>query len=104
MFFVREKQTCVTLQAPPPSLEITILHRYTKEYMHKDIPDGTEICMLKHPLTAEEWNQILQNQEIVSRLPELLRTFLTDIATGMELDDDEIKNMINSTVKAWMGK
>jgi len=77
---------------------------HTKEYMHKDIPDGTEICMLKHPLTAEEWNQILQNQEIVSRLPELLRTFLTDIATGMELDDDEIKNMINSTVKAWMGK
>jgi hypothetical protein len=60
--------------------------------------------MLKHPLTAEEWNQILQNQEIVSRLPELLRTFLTDIAMGMELDDDEIKNMINSTVKAWMGK
>jgi len=44
---------------------------HTKEYMHKDIPDGTEVCMLKYPLTAEEWNQILQNQKIVANLLEL---------------------------------
>ena len=44
---------------------------HTTEYMHKDIPDGTEVCLLKHPLTVEEWNQILQNQEIVANLLEL---------------------------------
>ena len=44
---------------------------HTKEYMHKDIPDGTEVCLLKHPLTVEEWNQILQNQKIVANLLEL---------------------------------
>ena len=43
----------------------------TKEYMHKDMPDGTEVCLLKHPLTVEEWNQILQNQKIVANLLEL---------------------------------
>ena len=43
----------------------------TKEYMHKDIPDGTEVCLLKYPLTVEEWNQILQNQKIVADLLEL---------------------------------
>ena len=44
---------------------------HTKEYMHKDIRDGTEVCLLKHPLTVEEWNQILQNQKIVANLLEL---------------------------------
>jgi hypothetical protein len=44
---------------------------HTKEYMHKDIPDGTEVCLLKHPLTVDEWNQILQNQKIVANLLEL---------------------------------
>ena len=43
----------------------------TKEYMHKDIPDGAEVCLLKHPLSVEEWNQILQNQKIVTNLLEL---------------------------------
>ena len=43
----------------------------TKEYMHKDIPDGTEVCLLKYPLLVEEWNQILQNQKIVANLLEL---------------------------------
>ena len=85
-----------------PLTEDRVTH--TKEYMHKDIPDGTEVCLPMPPLTAEEWNPILQNQEIVSRLPELLRTFLTDTAVGMKMDDDEIKNTINSTVKAWMKK
>ena len=32
---------------------------HTKEYLHKDIPDGTEVCLLKYLLTVEEWNQIL---------------------------------------------
>ena len=44
---------------------------HTKEYLHKDIPDGTEVCLLKHPLSVEEWNQILQNQKIVANLLEL---------------------------------
>ncbi|WP_420544506.1 hypothetical protein [Nitrosopumilus sp.] len=44
---------------------------HTKEYMHKDIPDGTEVCLLKYPLTVDEWNQILQNQKIVVDLLEL---------------------------------
>ena len=44
---------------------------HTKEYLHKDIPDGTEVCLLKYPLTVEEWNQILQNQKIVTNLLEL---------------------------------
>jgi len=44
---------------------------HTTEYMHKDIPDGTEVCLLKHPLTVEEWNQILKNQKIVANLLEL---------------------------------
>ena len=39
---------------------------HTTEYMHKDISDGTEVCILKHPLTLEEWNQILKNHEIVT--------------------------------------
>ena len=43
----------------------------TTEYMHKDIPDGTEVCLLKYPLSVEEWNQILQNQKIVANLLEL---------------------------------
>ena len=43
----------------------------TTEYIHKDIPDGTEVCLLKHPLTVEEWDQILQNQKIVANLLEL---------------------------------
>ena len=45
--------------------------KHTTEYMHKDIPDGTEVCILKHPLTVEEWNRILQNQKIVANLLEL---------------------------------
>ena len=44
---------------------------HTTEYMHKDIPDGTEVCLLKYPLSVEEWNQILQNQKIVANLLEL---------------------------------
>ncbi|WP_420544692.1 hypothetical protein [Nitrosopumilus sp.] len=43
----------------------------TTEYMHKDIPDGTEVCILKHPLSVEEWDQILQNQKIMASLLEL---------------------------------
>ncbi len=43
----------------------------TTEYMHKDIPDGTEVCILKHPLSVEEWDQILQNQKIMVSLLEL---------------------------------
>ena len=43
----------------------------TTEYMHKDMPDGTEVCLLKYPLSVEEWNQILQNQKIVVNLLEL---------------------------------
>ena len=43
----------------------------TTKYMHKDMEDGTEVCLLKHPLTVEEWNQILQNQKIVANLLEL---------------------------------
>ena len=43
----------------------------TTKYMHKDMQDGTEVCLLKHPLTVEEWNQILQNQKIVANLLEL---------------------------------
>jgi hypothetical protein len=39
--------------------------------MHKDMPDGTEVCLLKHPLTVDEWNQILQNQKTVANLLEL---------------------------------
>lgn len=43
----------------------------TTKYMHKDMQDGTEVCLLKHPLTVDEWNQILQNQKIVANLLEL---------------------------------
>jgi len=73
---------------------------HTTEYMHKDIQDGTEVCLLKHPLTVEEWNQILRNQEIVVRLPELLKIFLTD-TIGMALDDT-VEKTIKMTVKTWM--
>lgn len=73
---------------------------HTTEYMHKDIQDGTEVCLLKHPLTVEEWNQILRNQEIVARLPELLKIFLTD-TIGMVLDDT-VEKTIKMTVKTWM--
>jgi hypothetical protein len=44
---------------------------HTIEYMHKDMHDGTEVCLLKHPLTVDEWNQILQNQKTVANLLEL---------------------------------
>ena len=78
---------------------------HTTKYMHKDMQDGTEVCLLKHPLTVEEWDQILRNQEMVAKLPELLSVFLTD-AIGMELgeDEDAIKNVINLTIKTWMEK
>ena len=45
---------------------------HSKEYMHKDLPDGTEVCLLKRPLTVDEWNQILKNQLIVEKLEKLL--------------------------------
>ncbi|MDH5463784.1 MAG: hypothetical protein OEW49_05690, partial [Nitrosopumilus sp.] len=63
---------------------------HTTEYMHKDIPDGTEVCLLKHPLTVEEWNQILQNQEIVANLLEL---------QDDSKNPDEHMQKINSTIE-----
>jgi len=63
----------------------------TKEYMHKDIPDGTEVCLLKHPLTVEEWNQILQNQKIVANLLEL--------QDNSKQSHDEHASNINSVIE-----
>jgi len=64
---------------------------HTTEYMHKDIPDGTEVCLLKHPLTVEEWNQILQNQKIVANLLEL--------QDNSKQNPDEHMQKINSTIE-----
>ena len=64
---------------------------HTKEYLHKDIPDGTEVCLLKHPLTVEEWNQILQNQKIVANLLEL--------QDHSKQSHDEHANNINSVIE-----
>jgi len=63
---------------------------HTTEYMHKDIPDGIEVCLLKYPLTVEEWNQILQNQEIVANLLEL---------QDDSKNPDEHMQKINSTIE-----
>ena len=63
----------------------------TTEYMHKDIPDGTEVCLLKHPLTVEEWNQILQNQKIVTNLLEL--------QDNSKQSNDEHTRNINSIIE-----
>lgn len=51
---------------------------HSKEYMHKDLPDGTEVCLLKHPLTIDEWDQILRNQEMLEKLKEFLSDPLND--------------------------
>ena len=75
---------------------------HTTEYMHKDISDGTEVCLLKHPLTVKEWNQILQNQEIVAKLPEILKVFLTE-TMGMTLDD-KIEKKVKMIVKTGLDK
>ena len=76
----------------------------TTEYMHKEIPDGIEVCLLKQPLTAKEWDQILRNQEIVAKLPELLGVFMAGII-GMTLDEeDTVDKTINFTIKTWMKK
>ena len=75
---------------------------HTTEYMHKDIPDGTEVCLLKQPLTLKEWNQILQNQEIVAKLPEMLKTFLTE-KIGMTLDD-KIEKKVKIMLKTGLDK
>ena len=76
----------------------------TTEYMHKDIQDGTEVCLLKQPLTAKEWDQVLRNQEMVAKLPELVSVLMTDIV-GMTLDEeDAIEKRINLTIKTWMEK
>jgi len=63
---------------------------HTTEYMHKDIPDGTKVCMLKYPLTVEEWNQILQNQETVANM--------TDLQDNSKNPDEHIQK-INSTIE-----
>ena len=75
---------------------------HTTEYMHKDIPDGTEICLLKHPLTLKEWNQILRNQEIIAKLPEMLKIFLTE-TIGATLDD-KIEKKVKMIVKTGLDK
>ena len=64
---------------------------HTKEYLHKDIPDGTEVCLLKYPLTVDEWNQILQNQKIVVDLLEL--------QDNSKQSHDEHTNNINSVIE-----
>ena len=64
---------------------------HTKEYLHKDIPDGTEVCLLKHPLTVEEWNQILQNQKIVANL--------LGLQDHSKQSHDEHANNINSVIE-----
>jgi len=75
---------------------------HSKEYMHKDMQDGTEVCLLKHPLTVDEWNQILKNQEIVEKLPELMKAFLIET---MDLTlDDTAEKTIEMEVKTWLGK
>ena len=75
---------------------------HTKEYLHKDMQDGTEVCLLKHPLTVDEWNQILKNQEIVEKLPELMKAFLIET---MDLTlDDTAEKTIEMEVKTWLGK
>ena len=63
---------------------------HTKEYLHKDMPDGTEVCLLNYPLTVEEWNQILQNQKIVANLLEL--------QDHSKQSHDEHANNINSVI------
>ena len=75
---------------------------HTTEYMHKDIPDGTEICLLKYPLTLKEWNQILRNQEIIAKLPEMLKIFLTE-TIGATLDD-KIEKKVKMMVKTELDK
>ena len=75
---------------------------HSKEYMHKDMQDGTEVCLLKHPLTVDEWNQILRNQEIVEKLPELIKSFL--IETMHLTLDDTAEKTIKMAVKTWLGK
>jgi len=75
---------------------------HSKEYMHKDMQDRTEVCLLKHPLTVDEWNQILKNQEIVEKLPELIKSFLIET---MDLTlDDTAEKTIEMEVKTWLGK
>ena len=64
---------------------------HTTEYMHKDIPDGTKVCLLKHPLTVEEWNQILQNQEIVANM--------TELQDNANQSPDEHMQKINSIIE-----
>ena len=64
---------------------------HTKEYLHKDMPDGTEVCLLKHPLTVEEWNQILQNQKIVANL--------LGLQDNSNQSHDEHANNINSVIE-----
>ena len=88
-----------TIIAKTALTEQRVMH--TTEYMHKDIPDGTEVCLLKHPLTVKEWSQILRNQEIVAKLPEMLKVFLTE-TMGMALDD-KIEKTVKMT-KAWIDK
>jgi len=69
---------------------------HTTEYMHKDIQDGTEVCLLKYPLTVEEWNQILQNQKIVANLLEL--------QDNSKQSHDEHTQNINSIIKYGQNK
>jgi hypothetical protein len=64
---------------------------HTTEYMHKDIPDGTEVCILKYPLTLEEWNRILQNQEIVTKM--------TEQQDNSKQNPNEYMQKINSTIE-----
>jgi len=64
---------------------------HTTEYMHKDIRDETEVCMLKYPLTVEEWNQILQNQEIVANM--------TELQDNSKQSPDEHMQKINSIIE-----
>ena len=89
-----------TIIAKTALTEERVMH--TTEYMHKDIPDGTEVCLLKHPLTVKEWNQILRNQEIVAKLPEMLKIFLTE-TIGMTLDD-KIEKKVKMIVKTELDK
>ena len=64
---------------------------HTKEYLYKDMPDGTEVCLLKHPLTVEAWNQILQNQKIVANL--------LGLQDNSNQSHDEHANNINSVIE-----
>ena len=90
------------IDTKPQLTEERVTH--TTEYMHKDIQDGTEVCLLKQPLTAKEWDQILRNQEIVAKLPELLSVLITDII-GTTLDEEgAIEKRINLIIKTWMEK